>query len=103
MKLDETILQSNTCIELIKYIKELRKNIENSTGLDVFTIPDDTNYNYIMKKTGKALIKRSRGYQITDIFTNKEINELKLERLLKRRERMLLRKKMQEVDNKVMI
>ena len=90
MKLDETILQSNTCIELIEFIKEIFGETYEPTGEMV------EKYNYIMEKAGKALLKRSRGYQITDIFTRNEIIDLNLEQMLKKREAKKLKKQLKE-------
>ena len=91
MKLDETILQSNTCIELIEFLKEVY--CEDCIEMNSKMVKK---YNYIMKKAGKALLKRSRGYQITDIFTRSEISDLNLEQMLKKREAKKLKKQLKE-------
>ena len=76
-------------IELIEFLKEIYCEVE-PTGEMV------EKYNYIMKKAGKALLKRSRGYQITDIFTRSEISDLNLEQMLKKREAKKLKKQLKE-------
>ena len=82
MKLDETILQSNTCIELIKYIKELY-TFYDPIACEYDLVKD---YEYIMRKTHKALSKRSRGYQITDMFNKEQSKHYKE---LERQEKLL--------------
>ena len=59
MNLDETILQSNTCINLIMFIEDLMTliNSKNFTNINNHQeIIDD--YKYLIKKYKKALKKR---------------------------------------------
>ena len=64
MYLDETILQSNTCMELVKYIKRMYEEPSDNK------LEED--YIYIMKKARKALKRRSSGFKLSDIFKEDE-------------------------------
>ena len=78
MHLDETILQSNTCIELIRYIKKLYKvnTWEPRCERDEdYSDKLDEEYFYIMKTARKALKRRSSGFQVADIFKEDEGDE----------------------------
>ena len=83
MKLDETILQSNTCLQLVEFIRRIKELSPES----VEELNED--YGYIMRKTHKALKKRSRGYQVTDMFKGEELeyldDMLKIEEKLKKK------------------
>ena len=78
MHLDETILQSNTCIELIRYIQKIYpmtdwdpKSLEEDDSLHRL----EEDYIYIMRTARKALKRRSSGFKLADIFNEDEGSE----------------------------
>jgi len=79
MNLDETILQSNTCINLIMFIEDLMTliNSKNFTNINNHQeIIDD--YKYLIRQYKKALNKRDMGVDFLRKFEESFYKENKI-------------------------
>tara|TARA_R110001583_G_scaffold83991_4_gene221307 strand:+ start:224 stop:469 length:246 start_codon:yes stop_codon:yes gene_type:complete len=79
MNLDETILQSNTCINLIMFIEDLMTLINSKNFTDINNhqeFIDD--YKYLIRKYKKALNKRDTGVDFLRKFEESFYKENKI-------------------------